>query len=49
MLKDGYGRTFKRVIIRMGKTDLRFGIDKLVVLLEMEYGIDPMDESHFLG
>ena len=45
MLRDGYGKTFKRVIIRMGKTDLRLGIDKLVALLEMEYGIDPMDEG----
>ena len=45
MLRDGYGKTFKRVIIRMGRTDLRLGIDKLVALLEMEYGIDPMDEG----
>lgn len=45
MFRDGYGKTFKRVIIRMGKTDLRLGIDKLVALLEMEYGIDPMDEG----
>ena len=45
MLRDGYGKTFERVIIRMGKTDLRLGIDKLVALLEMEYGIDPMDEG----
>lgn len=45
MLKDGYGKTFKRAIIRMGKTDLRLGIDKLAALLEMEYGIDPMDEG----
>ena len=45
MLRDGYGKTFSRVIIRMGKTDLRLGIDKLVALLEMEYGIEPMDEG----
>ena len=45
MLRDGYGKTFERVVIRMGKTDLRFVIDKLVALLEMEYGIDPMDEG----
>lgn len=45
MLRDGYGKTFSRVIIRLGKTDLRLGIDRLVALLEMEYGIDPMDEG----
>lgn len=43
MLKHGYGASFKRVILRMGRTDLRLGIDKLAALLELEYGIDPAE------
>ena len=43
MLKGGYGTSFKKAIIRMGKTDLRFGIDKLAVLVQREYGFDPME------
>lgn len=43
MLKHGYGTSFKKAIIRMGKTDLRFGIDKLAALVNLEYGFDPME------
>ena len=45
MLKDGYGVFFNKVILRMGRTDLRWGIDKLAALLEMEYGFDLMEEG----
>ena len=41
MLKEAYG--IKRIIIRTGKTDLRFGIDKLAGLVTMEFGLDPLD------
>lgn len=41
MLREAYG--VKRIIIRTGKTDLRFGIDKLAALVRMEFGLDPLD------
>ena len=43
MLREAYG--VKRIIIKTGKTDLRLGIDKLAALLEMEYGLDPLEEG----
>ena len=35
----------KRVIIRTGKTDLRLGIDKLANLVQMQYGLDPLEKG----
>ena len=43
MLKHGFGTSFKKAVIRMGKTDLRLGIDKLTALVDLEYGLDPME------
>ena len=45
MLRHGYGTSYKKVIIRMGRTDLRYGIDKLAALLELEYGLDPAESG----
>lgn len=43
MLREAYG--IKRIIIRTGKTDLRYGIDKLAALVRMEFGLEPLDEG----
>jgi transposase len=43
MLRDG--NSFKKVIIKAGKTDLRRGIDGLVSIIRLEYGIDPLEEG----
>lgn len=43
MLKEGLG--VKRVIIRAGKTDLRRGIDGLKSIIQLAYGMDPMEEG----
>ena len=41
MLREGLG--FSRVIIRVGKTDLRRGIDGLASIIRLEYGFEPME------
>ena len=43
MLKES--PDIKRVIIRTGKTDLRLGIDKLANLVQMQYGLDPLERG----
>ena len=43
MLREAYN--IKRIIIKTGKTDLRLGIDRLAVLIQMEYGLDPLEEG----
>ena len=43
MLKEA--EDIKRIIIKTGKTDLRFGIDKLANLVQMKYGLDPLEEG----
>ena len=43
MLRDR--ATFKKVIIKAGKTDLRRGIDGLVSIVRLEYGMDPLEDG----
>ena len=43
MLREGTG--FSRVIIRVGKTDLRRGIDGLAAIIRLEYGLDPLEDG----
>ena len=43
MLKEGTG--VKRVIIRAGRTDLRRGIDGLKSIIQLAYGMNPMEEG----
>ena len=43
MLREGLG--FSRVILRVGKTDLRRGIDGLAAIIRLEYGLDPLEEG----
>lgn len=43
MLKEGYGSSFSRVLLKVGYTDLRKGIDGLALLVEQEFGVDPME------
>lgn len=43
MLREGSG--FKKVIIRVGKTDCRRGIDGLKGIIELEYGLNPLEEG----
>lgn len=43
MLKEAEG--IKRIIIKTGKTDLRLGIDKLASLIQMDYGLDPLEKG----
>ncbi len=42
MLKDA---KFKRVILRTGRTDLRRGIDGLVAIIRLNYGLDPFEDG----
>lgn len=43
MLKEA--TDIKRYIIKTGHTDLRYGIDKLGILLQKDFGLDPMEEG----
>lgn len=43
MLREATG--VGRIIIRTGKTDLRLGIDRLASLVQVEYGLDPLEEG----
>jgi transposase len=35
----------KRIILKTGKTDLRYGIEKLASLIRLEYGLEPLEEG----
>lgn len=37
------GLSFKKIIIAIGRTDMRRGIDGLSASIRLKYGIDPMD------
>ena len=43
MLKEAVG--IERIFIRTGKTDLRLGIDRLASIIQVEYGLDPLEEG----
>ena len=43
MLKEAQG--VKRFVIKTGKTDLRYGIDRLASIIRMEYGLEPLEEG----
>ena len=43
MLREAAG--IERIIIRTGRTDLRLGIDRLASLVQVEYGLDPLEEG----
>ena len=44
MLKEAYG--IKRLIIRTGKTDLRFGIDRLCAIVSDYYAVSVKRRLH---
>lgn len=41
MLRDF--KSFKRVILAAGKTDLRRGMDGLKAIIQLKYGLDPLE------
>ena len=41
MLREATG--VNRIILRTGKTDLRFGIDRLSSMVQNEFGFDPLE------
>lgn len=43
MLKEAHG--VKRFIIKTGRTDLRYGIDRLAAMIRIEYNIEPLQEG----
>ena len=43
MLREAAG--ISRIFIRTGKTDLRYGIDRLASIIQVEYGLDPLEEG----
>ena len=43
MLKEGCG--IQKVVLRMGKTDLRRGIDGLAAIVRLEAGMDPLEKG----
>ncbi len=43
MLKEAQG--IERLIVKSGKTDLRYGIDKLSAIIRAECGMDPMEKG----
>ena len=43
MLREGLG--ISRVILRVGRTDIRKGIDGLAAIIRLEYGLDPLEEG----
>ena len=45
MLKDA---SVKRVVVATGRTDLRRGIDGLVTLVRLNFGMNPLDGTLFL-
>lgn len=45
--KDGL--TFSKIILAVGKSDLRRGIDGLAAVVRLKYGLDPLEkDTHFL-
>ena len=43
MLRDGIG--FSKVVLAVGRTDLRRGIDGLAAMIRLNYGLDPLEEG----
>ena len=43
MLKDAQG--FKHIYVATGKTDLRYGIRGLLVIIKGEFGLDPFESG----
>ena len=43
MLKEASG--VKRIILACGRTDLRRGLDGLIALVRLNYGLDPLEEG----
>lgn len=41
--KNGF--TFKKVILAVGKSDLRKGIDGLAAMVRLKYGLDPLEKD----
>ena len=39
------GFTFKKVILAVGKSDLRKGIDGLAAMVRLKYGLDPLEKD----
>ena len=39
------GFTFKKVILAVGKSDLRKGIDGLAAMRKLKYGLEPLEED----
>lgn len=39
------GFTFKKVILAVGRSDLRRGIDGLAAMVRLKYGLDPLQEG----
>ena len=45
MLKEGYGSSFSRVLLKVGYTDLRKGIDGLAQIVGTKYSLNPYDKD----
>lgn len=43
MLREAPG--IKKLVLRAGKTDMRFGMGKLAAMLQIDYGINPMEDG----
>ena len=39
------GFTFKKIILAVGRTDLRKGIDGLAAMVRLKYGLDPLEKD----
>ena len=39
------GFTFKKVILAIGRSDLRKGIDGLAAIVRLKYGLDPLEKD----
>lgn len=37
------GLSFKRIILAIGRTDMRRGLDGLAAMIRLRYGLDPLD------
>ena len=42
---DGHGLHFRKIVIAVGKTDMRRGVDGLSAVIRLKYGMDPLEKG----
>ena len=42
---DEHGLHFRKIVIAVGRTDMRRGVDGLSAVVRLKYGLDPLEKA----